>query len=126
MLNLSGGLRTLVDGINTNSYKSSLKSVHCGIPQGSCMGPLLFILYVNDFEQCKCTPNRYADDTSATCSTEDIDDRCNDLKTETANISEWLSQNKLSLNTDKIEYMVVSYTRQTNRILVPLEANVNG
>ena len=57
-----------------NGHKSSLKTVHCGIPQGSCLGPLLFILYVNDFEQClkKCTSNMYADDTSVNCSAEDI------------------------------------------------------
>ena len=63
------------------SNKSSLKMVQCGIPYGSCLGPLLFILYVNDFEQClkKCTSNMYAD----------VD-----------NIAKWSRQNKLSLNTD--------------------------
>ena len=111
-----------------NGHKSSLKTVHCGIPQGSCLGPLLFILYVNDFEQClkKCTPNMYADDTSVTCSGEDIYDLCNDLKAEIENITEWLRQNKLSLNTAKTEYMVVGHKRQTNQIPGLLEVNVNG
>ena len=43
----------------------------------------------------------YADDTSVTCSAEDIYDLCNDLKAEIDNIAEWLRQNKLSLNTEK-------------------------
>ena len=94
----------------------------------SILMPLLFMLYVNDFEQClnKCTTNMYADDTSVTCSAEDIDELCNDLRTEVDNIAEWLRQNKLSLNTDKTEYMVVGHKRQTNRIQGPLEVNING
>ena len=86
-----------------NGHKSCLKNVLCGIPQGSCLGPLLFILYANDFEQCleKCTANMYADDTSVTCSAEDLTELCNDLKTEVGNIAEWLRLNKLSLSTDK-------------------------
>ena len=61
-----------------DGHKSSLKTVHCGIPQGSCLGPLLFILYINDFKHCltKCTTNMYVDDTSVTCSSEDIDQLC--------------------------------------------------
>ena len=51
----------------------------------------------------------YADDTSVTCSGEDIYDLCNDLKAEIDNITEWLRQNKLSLNTAKTEYMVVGH-----------------
>ena len=43
----------------------------------------------------------FADDTSVTCSAEDIYDLCNDLKAEIDNIAEWLRQNKLSLNTEK-------------------------
>ena len=98
-----------------NGHKSSLKTVHFGIPQGSCLGPLLFILYVNDFEQC--TSNMYSDDTSVTFSAEDIYDLCNDLKAEIDNIAEWLRQSKLILNTEKTEYMVIGPKRQTNRIL---------
>ena len=103
-----------------NGHKSSLKTVHSGIPQGSCLGPLLSILYVNDFEQClkKCTPNMYADDTSVTCSGEDIYDLCKDLKVEIDNITESLRQNKLSLNTAKTEYMVVGHKQQSTIFLV--------
>ena len=48
-----------------NGNKSSSRPVTCGIPQGSCLGPLLFILYLNDFETCLkfSKANLYADDT---------------------------------------------------------------
>ena len=59
----------------------------------------------------------YADNTSVTCSAEDLTELCNDLKTEVGNIAEWLRLNKLSLNTDKTEYMVVGHKRQTNMVL---------
>ena len=110
-----------------NGHKSCLKNVLCGIPQGSCLGPLLFILYVNDFEQCleKCTAIMYADDTSVTCSAEDLTELCNDLKTEVGNIAKWLRLNKLSLNTDKTEYMVVGHKRQTNSISELIEIKIN-
>ena len=110
-----------------NGHKSCLKNVLCGIPQGSCLGHLLFILYVNDFEQCleKCTADMYADDTSVTCSAEDLTELCNDLKTEVGNIAECLRLNKLSLNTDKTEYMVVGHKHQTNSISEPIEIKIN-
>ena len=110
-----------------NGHKSCLKNVLCGIPQGSCLGALLFILYVNDFEQCleKCTANMYADDTSVTGPAEDLTQLCNDLKTEVGNIAEWLRLNKLSLNTDKTEYMVVGHKPQTNSISEPIEIKIN-
>ena len=67
-----------------NDQKFNLKFVQCDIPQGSCLGPLLFVLFVNDFEQwlTKCTSNMYADDTSVTCSADDIDKLCNELRVE--------------------------------------------
>ena len=91
----------------------SRKVVKQGIPQGSCLGPLLFILYVNDFAQClvKSSANMYADDTSGTFSVEDTDTLCDDLRTELTNISEWMRQNKLSLYTNKFEFLIVGHKR---------------
>ena len=68
----------------------------------------------------------YADDTSVTYAAEDIDELCNDLKTQVDNISEWLRQNKLSLNTDKKEYIAIGNKRQTNRVPRSVEVNING
>ena len=58
------------------------KEVTCGIPQGSCLGPLLFILYTNDFEKSLSTfnPNMYADDTSISSSSENPLQLLEDLK----------------------------------------------
>ena len=78
----------------------------------------------------ECTSNTYEDYTNVTCSADDIDELCNDLKkAEIVNITEWLRQNKLNLNTDKTKYMVVGHLRQTketNHILKPREINIHG
>lgn len=49
-----------------NGYRSSTKGISCGVPQGSILGPLLFILYINDIVHIPSTPviTHYADDTS--------------------------------------------------------------
>ena len=91
-----------------NSSRDILK---CGIPQGSCLGPLLFLLYVNDFENCLeyMTPNMYADDTCVTIASENLDDLITNVKNELENISNWMRINKLSLNASKSEFLVVGH-----------------
>ena len=66
--------------------------------------------------QClvKSSPNMYADDTSVKCSAKDIDTLSDDLRTELTNISEWMRQNKLSLNANKSEFLIVGHKRQLN------------
>ena len=68
----------------------------------------------------------YADDTSITCSAKDIEELCNDLKTEGKNIAEWMRQNKLSLNTNKTEYMVIGNKRRVNHIQEEINVEING
>ena len=89
-----------------------------GIPQGSCLGPLLFLLYVNDFENCLeyMTPHMYADDACVTIASENLNDLITDVKSELENILNWMSIKKLSLNVGKSEFMVVGHRRKLNRV----------
>ena len=82
------------------------------------MGPLLFLLYVNDFENCLeyMTPNMYADDTCVTIASENLTDLITDVKNELESISNWIRINKLSLNSSKSEFMVVGHRRKLNRV----------
>ena len=58
-----------------NGFNSGTKTVTCGIPQGSCLGPLLFILYLNDFEKCLIDSKAglYADDTYITVASTNVE-----------------------------------------------------
>ena len=96
---------------------SKKQEVTCGIPQGSYLGPLLFILYTNYFEKSLSTfyPNIYADDTSTSSSSENPLQLLEDLKRELERIVNWLRQNKLSLNVAKCEYMFLGNDKQLSK-----------
>ena len=110
-----------------DGQKSSTSIIACGILQGSCLGPLLFIIYFNDFERClqAATPNMYADDTSITCFSTDSDSLFRNKNNEMVNVAEWMRLNKLSLNADKSEFMVIDYSRQQNNLKELKEIEVN-
>ena len=60
---------------SVNDHRSKTEEVLCGIPQGLCLGPLLFVVYLDDFEGCLdfSKANMYADDTHTTIASNDID-----------------------------------------------------
>ena len=92
---------TVVNGIESN-----LKSVNCGMPQGSILGPLLFIIYVNDISKYihECEVGLYADIAlyyPAASYTQLI----LSLRIEIENVSQSLQANKLSLNVKKTNYI---------------------
>ena len=93
--------------------------VTCEIPEGSCLGPLLFILYLNDFESCLkfSKANFYADDTEVSFSSRNPSDLMQNFQAELKNISEWMRMNKLSIHTEKTVFMVINHPRRQNTLL---------
>ena len=82
----------------------------CGVPQGSILGPLFFLIYINDLPNCldiSCA-KMFADDTNITvpgCTFAELEQATN---SELTNLYSWLKANKLGLNIAKTEFMVVS------------------
>ena len=94
---------------SVNGTLSSVKILTCGIPQGTVLGPLLFLLYINDLPNClvNSEPLMYADDTHLTYASNNIEDIECTLNRDLANVSDWLKANKLTLNKTKTEFMVI-------------------
>ena len=91
-----------------DGVKSYTKSIDCAVPQGSILGPLFFIVFMNDiFHASQSLFNiLYADDTSIFLSGRDLDKLIRELNAELVLVTEWLKVNKLTLNTEKTYYMV--------------------
>ena len=102
--------------VTYNGVSSTSKAVKCGVPQGSILGPLLFLIYINDLANiCYHTlPFLFADDTNLFKSGSDLAAMENAINTELRIISEWLKVNKLSLNIKKTKYML--FTKKRNYV----------
>ena len=81
----------------TYNGTSSMKTIYCGVPQGSILGPILFLLHINDMSNvCKNTePFLFADDSNLLISDKDPRNLESQLNKELENISVWLKINKL-------------------------------
>ncbi len=101
-----------------NQTTSKCRTVSCGVPQGSNLGPILFLLYVNDLPNClkSTTASMFADDTNLTASGSTSTELYNKLNNDLENIHQWLLANKLTLNTSKTEYMIVGSRQRLGKI----------
>ena len=88
---------------------SSERLIKCGVPQGSILGPLFFLLYINDLPHClnKTKPRMFADDTNLTASANSLTDLEAAANSDLENLRKWLIANKLSLNVAKTDFMLI-------------------
>ena len=101
-----------------NGSFSTCKSVRCGIPQGSILGPLSFLVYINDLPNCLsyCTPRMFADDTTLTVCGKSSQDLSLAMNHDLNKVNDWLMANKLSLNLSKTEYMLIGSRHNINNL----------
>ena len=113
---------------NVNGLTSTLKPILCGVPQGSILGPLLFILYMNDLPECirDGRVTMYADDTSLSNKGKAIEDIENKLIPDLSRICSWLQVNKLNLNAIKTEFMIIGTRQNILKIGNLLAIKVDG
>uniref|UniRef100_A0A3B3CXC8 Reverse transcriptase domain-containing protein n=1 Tax=Oryzias melastigma TaxID=30732 RepID=A0A3B3CXC8_ORYME len=92
-----------------NGSLSNIVTLNCGIPQGSCLGPLLYSIFVNDMSYAlrKAQMTVYADDTTISVSSVSLNQVNDMLQQELMSISEWVVENKLKLNVLKTKCMLL-------------------
>ena len=111
--------------VNVNGINSENLSIDIGVPQGSILGPLLFLLYINDFPECSKLLQfvMFADDTCLFVSHKNLENLQNLLESELTHVYDWLVANKLSLNVKKTNFMAFQNMNGNN---TTIDIKVNG
>jgi len=91
-----------------NAVNSKTNEIICGVPQGSILGPLLFLIYINDIVKISPILNMilFADDTNLFISGKNLTETVTKLNQELCKLSNWFKVNKLSLNVKKTNYII--------------------
>ena len=109
--------------VSANGFKSHTKTVNIGVPQGSTLGPLLFLIYVNDMCNSSSILEfiQFADDTTLTLSGPKLNNLTLLIETELGKVLDWLIANKLIINLTKTHTML--FTNKREGRIISIRAN---
>ncbi len=93
---------------------STKRSVPVGVPQGTVLGPLLFLIYVNDITEClkNTQASLFADDTMVYCSGSTRNELQENLNGDLSRIKKWLNDHRLTINAEKSQFMVIGSSQR--------------
>jgi len=119
-------LRTYMTGrkqrVKVNGKLSNTEPLTIGVPQGSILGPLLFIIYSNDIVNAiTSTIGLYADDTTALVEGETEQDAINKAKVVLNELGEWFASNRLSLSPTKCKFAIINPQLRSSRSKIKLQ-----
>lgn len=122
---LSSYLSNRKQFVHHNGDSSSYRNVTMGVPQGSILGPLLFLLYINDLPSVtsKLDSILFADDTTLYSSSSDINRLCSDMSSDLLQVKEWLLANRLTLNANKTYYIIFGLKKVPENVTVSVDGH---
>ena len=112
----------------TNGVLSDKAILRCGVPLGSILGPLLFLIYINDLTTVAdyATVRMYADDTNMTFTACSIPELQHDMNIDLQFLQNWLTANTLTLNVLKTEFVLVGSRQRVATLTQELDLSING
>ena len=122
----SSHLQNRLQYVSINGFNSMLEHIHCDVPQGFILGPLLFFIYINDLN-CAiryCSVHHFADDTNLLNYNNSVKRMNKQVNQDLKNLTNWLNANKICLNVSKTEVVLFKSSRKLTD--VPLKLKLNG